>query len=44
MQNIHMKQNIIFLLKKEKVNPLVAERFIRGRKLNISCLYYAIIF
>ena len=32
------------MLSNKKLNPIVTELFIRGRKLNISCFYYTILF
>ena len=32
------------MLRNKKVNPIVTELFIRGRKLNISPFYYTILF
>ena len=32
------------MLSNKKLNPIVTELFIRGRKLNVSCFYYTILF
>ena len=32
------------MINNSKLNPIVTELFIRGRKLNFYCLYYTIIF
>ena len=32
------------MINNNKLNPIVTELFIRGRKLNFYCLYYTIIF
>ena len=32
------------MINNKKINPVVTELFIRGRKLNFYCLYYSIIF
>ena len=35
---------IVDMLSNKKLNPIVTEVFIRGRKSNISCFYYTIVF
>ena len=32
------------MLSNKKINPIVIELFIRGRKLNMYCFYYTILF
>ena len=35
---------IVYICSNKKLNPIVTELFIRGRKLNISLFYHAILF
>ena len=32
------------MLSNKKLNPIVTDLFMRGRKLNISCFYYTVLF